>query len=426
MYNWIYNTTLAPVLSSIVLSLLLFGCGGSDDNPDNPTASVDSNTDGMPATGMPNTPLDSTPVTPSGSNTSAIAGLWDLSGLDDEDNQDVVYALISSDGLVTEYDYDQDAAGSGRNCYIISASTLTADGNNQYSQSDEVEGGFDKFTAIKNGSTLAVSFVDIDDDNENGSTTDLITEEFNELVGVDPTDLNDCNQLSEPNGDLSTNGSHDNITVGGFNVTRGGDNSLDAGAYRNSLEENLAGVSILTTSELTEEFLNQVDVFLIDAVKTSSRSVAQLSLLEVSALENFVESGGGLIVASDNPTFQAVSNSFLQPFGLTAGGIASGGPHTAAVIDRSTFVELTDGSFGRVNGVSANNIGSFSELGLFSVIANWESGALADSPAIVARSGIGSGLGRIVAVGDHQTITPGLLDSEILFLNAISFVTKGF
>ncbi len=379
-----------------MVATLVSGCGGSSSNP----------------------------APSSGSDTSAIAGFWDVSEENDSGEQDIYYALISANGMVTEYDYDQDAAGSGRNCYVISTSTLTAISNNQYQQSDEIEGGFDTFTATRQGTVLTVSFVDEDDDNQNGSTTDLITETYNELTSIDPATLEDCNTASSPTDIpvLSSGG----LVVGGFDESRGGTNAIDVGAFKPSLETHITDVTILTTATLTDAFLDQVDVFIVDVVSNSGTAISRLNLAETAALESFVNGGGGLLVASDNPSFQSASNSFLTPFGLTAGGIATGGLHTASVIDRSIFSDVTDGPYGQVVSVSANNTGGFSVLGEFSVLANWSSGPLSDSPAIVARSNIGAGAGRIVSVADHQTVIAGLEDSEILFLNSIYFLSKAF
>ena len=359
----------------------------------------------------------------SGSDTSAIAGFWNVSEENDNDELDILYALISTDGLITEYDYDRDAAGSGRDCYLLSTSTLVALGNNEYRQSDEIEGGFDTFTAVRQGAVLTVSFIDVDDGNQNGSTTDVITETYDELTGVDPATLADCDQNTDSPTIPVTDSN--GLVVGGFDESRGGINAIDIGAFKNSLENHIDGVSIVTTPVLSESFLDQIDVLAVDVVFSSGAAITPLNLSEVAALESFVNRGGGLLVASDNPSFQTASNSFLAPFGLTAGGIASGGLHTASVIDRTTYSDITDGPFGQVVTVSANNTGSFTSLGQFTVLANWNSGPLTDNPAVVARADIGDGGGRIVSVADHQTVIAGLEDSEILFLNSIYFLSKG-
>ena len=164
------------------------------------SGTTESNDSTIQTTGDTSTPASGDVNTNGATNDILIAGLWDVTEEGDSGQPDVVYVRIAADGVVTEYDFQQDADGNGQNCVIVSSSTLTANGNDQYSQSDEIDGGFDTFTATKNGNQLTVFIVDIDDDNENGSTTDVIETTYFEIVGVDSDDFNVC---SEPTNQTS-------------------------------------------------------------------------------------------------------------------------------------------------------------------------------------------------------------------------------
>ena len=78
----------------------------------------------MPAPGTdPNAP----PVVdgePSETDTSAVAGLWIADSDAPEARIDRRYVQISGSGLYTEYDDQQDALGSGDNCYVVTPRRL--------------------------------------------------------------------------------------------------------------------------------------------------------------------------------------------------------------------------------------------------------------------------------------------------------------
>ena len=91
----------------VVLSaalLLVSACGGGSDNATEPELLTDLG---------------------SGGDTTAIAGLWDISRsryLEQDPPirvSDTVYLEIGTDGVVREIDYDDDGWGSGENCYYI-------------------------------------------------------------------------------------------------------------------------------------------------------------------------------------------------------------------------------------------------------------------------------------------------------------------
>jgi len=75
---------------------------------------------------------DSAEPAPGSSDTSIIAGAWDATYDVASGGQDIFYYVISSNGLVTYYDFQNDALGNEDDCYSIYTENLTNYGNNQY------------------------------------------------------------------------------------------------------------------------------------------------------------------------------------------------------------------------------------------------------------------------------------------------------
>lgn len=195
----------------ISTTLLLGACGGSSGDNDVPasTANTDANdtagtdntgttdnTDTTDNTGATdNTDGSDNTGTTSGEpgSTSQIAGLWDITDFDTEFGEDIFYIEIFDDGSTISYDYQQDEFDDGDNCYIIERDlTLTPIGGDQY-RSDTT--GFPEDTEIltitRNNNVLTVSYIDVEDENNNGNTTETLTFNYPLLTGVDPV-FNEC------------------------------------------------------------------------------------------------------------------------------------------------------------------------------------------------------------------------------------------
>ncbi len=175
--------------------LLMIGCSSSDDDSDSSGLMLDDGTDsqtsGAEGSEVPNdldVPADDTEATvgngleggllqetpePVRSNTSAIAGFWDFSL---EDGSDVVYQEITNEGRIVSYDYDQDPAGEGQNCYYIQEDSITALGDDQY------EFGDTQITLQTGNGSLFAS----------GSEGEGEVIVIPPVVGIDPIDLNPC------------------------------------------------------------------------------------------------------------------------------------------------------------------------------------------------------------------------------------------
>ncbi len=157
------------VMAGLAILALMSGCGGggsgdsnTDTNlPNAPSANQPGATDSSPVTGAPN----------SGSSTATIAGFWNFSSTD---GSDVVYELITSEGMITYYDYDQDSEGDGQNCYYVQTDSFTAVGNNEYNFNGFI------LNMRKSGDNLLVSY-------PGGGQASVPP-----VVGISPVDLNSC------------------------------------------------------------------------------------------------------------------------------------------------------------------------------------------------------------------------------------------
>lgn len=160
-----------PIAAATLAALLALGACGSDDDDDDAGAAAQGAGDeaGLPGTpgadegdtSVLNPDLDtggSVDSEPSGNDTSAIAGLWDT-GSGPQTQRNEGYVLISDDGLYTEYDDQQDAVGSGENCYIVRSFRLDREDGDTYSLGDGNNTTLSITPAADEGS-LEVAFLD--------------------------------------------------------------------------------------------------------------------------------------------------------------------------------------------------------------------------------------------------------------------------
>ena len=203
--------------------------------------------------------------------------------------------------------------------------------------------------------------------------------------------------------------------VVGLSSPRGGQSSLDGRGLRDVIDDQLPRATVRAVPTFTAASLRHADVVVIIFGAHSHAAIRALSESETDAIVAFVADGGGLVVASDNPTFQGTANQLLERFGLTSEGYAPGW-HTTSQLDRDRFSAIVDGPFGRVESVGGGYIGSYSILGDFEVVATWDTG-LIGRPSLVARDN-GEG-GRIVVSGEAGLITADQPQPRSLLLNAL-------
>ena len=70
-----------------------------------------------------------------GRDTAAVAGFWDYTRTRGSDT-DIVLFTIGTDGLVTEYDYQGDAFGSGADCHLVVTAAIASRGEDRYDIQD--------------------------------------------------------------------------------------------------------------------------------------------------------------------------------------------------------------------------------------------------------------------------------------------------
>jgi len=157
--------------------------------------------------------------------------------------------------------------------------------------------------------------------------------------------------------------------IGSLDTTRAGNFSFVNGQYfdqaRASLVSNFSEVTLTSTTNITPEFLETVNVFILGAANSCCTAITPLTVLEQQALVDFVVGGGSLIVHADNDLFHhtaaAVNESFLAPFGLAATGTLHG--HVSSTVQNPSSSPITSGDFGVINYLIEIFPGAFSELG---------------------------------------------------------------
>ena len=139
-----------PLIGVLLVSLSACGSSSSDDPVD-----VDTSDDGSDISAPSTNPFDAPdqPAEPeqpadddqvqtespedsqapvgTSSDTSSIAGLWDVTQTTSEGN-DVVFASIGSNGELTEFDFQGDNTGDGRDCYIVRNQQIASRGADQF------------------------------------------------------------------------------------------------------------------------------------------------------------------------------------------------------------------------------------------------------------------------------------------------------
>ena len=133
------------------MSLSACGSSGGDDPAEIDTSDDDSDIGAAPATNpfdapdeqvepappadddqlQTESPEDSQAPVGTGSDTSSIAGLWDVTQNTSE-GTDVVFVSIGSTGELTAFDFQGDNTGDGRECYVVSNQQIASRGADQF------------------------------------------------------------------------------------------------------------------------------------------------------------------------------------------------------------------------------------------------------------------------------------------------------
>jgi hypothetical protein len=193
--------------------------------------------------------------------------------------------------------------------------------------------------------------------------------------------------------------------IGGFDASRGGIVSLEFGTdltmLRSLLAADFPGSTLSATPTLTSAYLSTVRALYICSATGDHSATTALSAAEQTALNNYVLAGGGVVINTDNDTFDgaapAVNNSFLTPFGLHTTGTLNGVQATTVT---NTTSPVTNGPFGHVGSYPTSFPGWFDNLGanatqLAILNANGQ-----PSLAVIPRGALGAGSGAVVFVSD--------------------------
>ena len=135
-----------------------------------------------------------------GGSSASIAGLYNVSDTFEPNLVDVAYLEISNNGTMTLYDYQQDDFDEGDNCYIIESgvSVLSPLEKNEFVSTlyiDEDENCdiiTEQATIIRTETELTATFVDTDDEDDDGDTTELISDVLPVATGLTTESFNHC------------------------------------------------------------------------------------------------------------------------------------------------------------------------------------------------------------------------------------------
>lgn len=199
------------------------------------------------------------------------------------------------------------------------------------------------------------------------------------------------------------------LVIGSFDLARGGHGSiadspeLDIELLRGVIRLLVDDVAFTSSAELTESFLNTVDVLVLASNYTSSSAVTPLSPAEQAAMFNYVVGGGDLILAMENielsGTADITHESFLDPFGMSITGVVPG-------ITTANLLEpdhpIFHGEAGVFSTFELSRTGWFDELGPYA--RSLAESVVNQQPvmALIDRNVIAPGSGRVLITADTQ------------------------
>jgi hypothetical protein len=213
------------------------------------------------------------------------------------------------------------------------------------------------------------------------------------------------------------------LAIGGFDVARGGIESLgasDAAQLKAAILAAYPHSKIRLTKKLTVAFLTKVKVLVLGVAYGGTQGITPLSTAEQTALGNFVKGGGtALLYCDNNLQFSPASNSFANPFGLTAGGVLDNG-QIATFVTGITDPIMT-GPFGTATQFETQWPGWFTALGSSVTLANL-AGNGAPEIAYLPAGALGTGSGAVVLFGDSSTLIDSdrTMNNQIALLNGLA------
>jgi len=167
--------------------------------------------------------------------------------------------------------------------------------------------------------------------------------------------------------------------IGGWDSSRGGHasivNGMDFSHIRADLATLFPSSTVSSTSQLTTSYLSSVDVLLLDPVfNVINVEVAPLTADEQLALLTWVQQGGRALIIAENPSYNAASRSFVEPFGLQVGAQSLTGLWSGAITNSTSFASITNGPYGVVNSFQGGFATWFPQTASATVLGTWSSG----------------------------------------------------
>ena len=213
------------------------------------------------------------------------------------------------------------------------------------------------------------------------------------------------------------------LSIGSFNLTRGGVESLDnadAAMLRAAITQAFPGTKFHYVKALSAHSLAKIKVLVIGVALTTQQEITPLSTKEQAALLAFVKAGGTALLFCDNSTdFQNASTSFVAPFGLASTGELSG-DQTANFLNLQND-PIQTGPFGTATQFDTGYPGWLPSVGnaieVAALTANNEP-EIAYFPA----GSLGSGSGAAVFFGDSDALIDSLRtqNDQIVILNSLA------
>jgi len=236
------------------------------------------------------------------------------------------------------------------------------------------------------------------------------------------------------------------ITIGGFDVARGGPLSMEAGTDLNGIRSAILagypGTVITGANVLTSEYLSTIDVLFIASPWNAFNAIEKLTPAEQSAVLSFVEAGGGALIFADNDSYdngalpdsidggvsEEVNESLIDPFGLDVTETING-IQAVTVSDPPSHL-VTNGPFGQVSSFSTGWPGWFDNLGPYAQSLATLNSNNGTALAVIGHGALAPTSGGVVLFSDVNFVANKAAygsvygsKSETLVLNALHFAS---
>jgi len=219
------------------------------------------------------------------------------------------------------------------------------------------------------------------------------------------------------------------LTIGGFDVSRGGYfsivNSNVYSDFRDAIKNNFDNVSLIDSSDLSNSFLNQLDILIISVASGTTNAIKPLSIEEQENMLRYIQLGGNALLFGDNNTFNSSSTvankSLLDPFKIMITGTFSG-HSTASVIDQREHA-IINGPFGAITSITLAWPGWFIDLGPYAISLATSNINKKSVLAVIDSNKISKNSGKVIIFSDTGGYKSLYTLNNNLLLNCISFLS---